>query len=90
MIGMIGHVKSSTAMRLSEICDGAGGATDTKEPANDFLAGSDFGKGAIPARVQVDLESLVVGVQFLVVHQASGSMIWAMHSSGVGEVGVRG
>ena len=42
--------------------DGAGGATDAKEPANDFLTGSDFGKGAIPARVQVDLESLVVGV----------------------------
>ena len=42
--------------------DGAGRAADAEEPAHDLLAGADLRKGAVEARVEVDLERLVVGI----------------------------
>ena len=45
--------------------DGAGGAADAEEPARHLLAGADLGERAVVARVQVDLQRLLMGVHSL-------------------------
>ena len=42
--------------------DGAGGGPGAEEPAHDFLAGPDFGEGAVAAVVEVDAQRLAVRV----------------------------
>ena len=42
--------------------DRPGRAADPEEPADDLLAGPDLGDRAVPARIQVDAQRLLVGV----------------------------
>jgi hypothetical protein len=42
---------------------------NAEEPAHDFLAGADLREGAVEARVEVDLERLVVGIDRRFLHE---------------------
>ncbi len=46
----------------NRLSDSAGGAPDPEEPANHFLARADFRDRAVPPRIQVDAQGLLVGV----------------------------
>ena len=45
--------------------DRAGGATDAKEPPNDFLSGADFREGSVSSVVQVNAERFLVRIEWL-------------------------
>src|SRR5581483_3683565 len=48
--------------------DSARRAAHVEKPARDFLPRADLGEGAVALGVQIDLESLMVGVNSFVVH----------------------
>src|SRR5206468_3763991 len=57
------HVISRDAFR-----DRPGGAADPEKPANYFLPRADLGKRAVPARIDIDLQRLGMGIEDFVFH----------------------
>ena len=50
--------------------DGSRSGAYPEKPAHHLLTGADFGESAVPSGIEVDLQGLVVGVQFLILHGA--------------------
>src|SRR5439155_9880965 len=57
------HVISRHALR-----DCPGSATDAEKPAHHFLACADLGKSAVPARIEIDLQRLGMGIEWFLFH----------------------
>jgi len=61
---------------------GARSRADPEEPPDHFLTGSDLREGSIPSGIQIDFQSLVVGVQILFVHSGPSSKNRATFGTG--------
>src|SRR5947208_4536934 len=48
--------------------DGSRGAADPEKPAHHFLARADLGKGAVPARIEIDPERFRMGIERFFFH----------------------
>src|SRR5438093_13540956 len=44
--------------------DCARSTADSEKPAHHFLSRADLGKGAVPARIEIDLERLGMGIDY--------------------------
>ena len=60
------HVVSGDALR-----DRARRAAHAEEPADHFLPGADLGEGAVPARVEIDLQRLRMRINRFLFHIAA-------------------
>ena len=63
-----GHVVGRDALR-----DRACRRADAEEPTNDLLAGTDLGKRAVPAGIEVDPQGFLVGIKFVGAHACTGT-----------------
>jgi hypothetical protein len=57
------HVVSRHALR-----DCPGSAADPEKPAHHFLSRANFGKGSVPARIEIDPERLGMGINRFLFH----------------------
>ena len=70
--GAVNRITEGHVVGAHRLGDGAGGAADAEKPPGHFLPSANFGEGPVEARIQIDLQRLLVRVEDFSFHKSDG------------------